>query len=97
MLYSEAAGTSHWTAPAPSAVLGRPACAALPVALNQSRPTLSFGCTGMRTFTDISENRLLGVVRGDQLQEFVAAVEAARASNQAMQSFYDTHRARFVS
>lgn len=95
MLYNEAVGHARWTAQAPGAVLGRPACAALPTALHSAQPQLSMGCAGMRTFTEISDDRMLVVVPGKELPTFLQSLEATRQSNQAMQDFYTQHKARF--
>ncbi|MGH2589110.1 MAG: DUF169 domain-containing protein, partial [Dehalococcoidia bacterium] len=84
MLYSEAVGTARWTTPAPATVWGRPACAALPGALTSNRSTLSFGCTGMRTFTDVREDRLLAVLPGKQAREFAGSLSAVLESNEKM-------------
>ena len=97
MLYSEAAGTCRWTEALPTAVFGRPACAALPIALEKSQATLSLGCMGMRTFTEISTNRLLGVIPGKRLQQFSDALETTKKSNDEMQIFYEGHKAHFMS
>jgi uncharacterized protein (DUF169 family) len=93
MLYSEAAGACRWTEGPRASVLGRPACAALPTALDQALPTLSFGCAGMRTFTAVSDDRMLAVVPGDRLQEFAAALEATSVANATMNAHYASHLA----
>ncbi|MBV8819166.1 MAG: DUF169 domain-containing protein [Acidobacteriaceae bacterium] len=95
MLYNEAVGQAHWTEHAPSTPLGRPACAALPTALNSAQPQLSMGCTGMRTFTDISDDRLLVVLPGAKLSELLQSLEATIESNGKMQEFYSQHKASF--
>lgn len=95
MLSNEAVGNARWTAKAPGAVLGRPACAALPTALQSAQPQISMGCTGMRTFTDISDDRLLVVLPGSELPEFLRSLESTMQANQAMQDFYTQHKARF--
>lgn len=51
MICQEAIGSASW-AEAPERISGRPACAAIPLAMQGQRPRLSFGCKGMRTFTD---------------------------------------------
>jgi len=89
MLWGEASGGAAWTAAAPSAVLGRPACAAIPVAIDRGVPTLSLGCMGMRTFTRIGDDRLLAVIPGAKLGAFTLAIGRAAAINQGMQSFYE--------
>jgi uncharacterized protein (DUF169 family) len=96
MLYSEAVGSCAWTEAAPTAVLGRPACAVLPTALDRGEPSLSLGCTGLRTFTEITQDRLLAAVPGPKLEEFANALDRTVAANAAMQSFYEQHKAQFV-
>ncbi len=96
MLYSEAAGTCRWSDELPAMVFGRPSCAALPVAFGQSQSTLSLGCTGMRIFTDISENRLLAVLPADRLQEFLNGLGSITEANAAMREFYEGHKGKFA-
>ena len=96
MLYSEATGTSAWTESTPTSAMGRPACSALPTALEQQRATLSLGCMGMRTFTEISGDRLLAVLPGKKGKEFLERLEATVAANAAMQEFYLGHKAKFA-
>jgi uncharacterized protein (DUF169 family) len=97
MLFSETAGTCRWTEDIPTAAFGRPACAALPVSFAASQPALSLGCTGMRTFTDISEDRLLAVMPEDKIEEFLGALEANLNANAAMRAFYEDHKGKFVA
>ena len=97
MFFSEAAGTCSWTESVPTSALGRPACAALPSALNQSRPTLSLGCMGMRTFTEVNQDRMLAVIPGSQGQEFLDRLGTSLSANEAMKEFYEGHKAQFVA
>jgi uncharacterized protein (DUF169 family) len=93
MIFSEAAGSSKWSeivAPAPS---GRPACAVIPLALQNGQPTLSLGCMGMRTFTQITDHLLLAALPGHQAAEFLDRLEATVAANSAMQRFYQDRQA----
>jgi uncharacterized protein (DUF169 family) len=96
MLYGEAVGMCHWTETAPKTLFGRPSCAALPMALEQSQSALSLGCMGMRTFTEISEDRLLAVLPGDKVQAFVNALDSTLMANQTMRTFYEEHKAAFI-
>jgi uncharacterized protein (DUF169 family) len=96
MLYSESVGACAWTESVPRGVLGRPACAILPMALDSGEPTLSLGCTGLRTFTEISNDRLLASVPGPKLGEFATSLDRTVAANDAMQRFYEQHRMRFT-
>lgn len=76
-------------------MLGRPACAALPVAFGNSRATLSFGCAGMRTFTGIHEDHLLGVLPGNKVEEFLDSLGSTMEANRQLRTFYEEHKARF--
>lgn len=94
MLWAEAAGTSQWTENAPTAATGRPACAALPLALGGDHPALSLGCIGMRTFTEVSDDRLLAVLPGSRGEEFLARLATTVAANASMESYYRRHKAQ---
>jgi uncharacterized protein (DUF169 family) len=91
MLYNEAAGSASWAAPA-AAITGRPACAALPLAAVNGTPTMSLGCIGMRTFTEVTDDRMLAVVPRQHLEAFTDAAEAAHAANETMSAFYQHHK-----
>lgn len=91
MLCNEAIGTANWTAEGP-AVTGRPGCAALPLAMDSNRPVLSFGCAGMRTYTEIGDDRILIAIPGAQLESFAQAVDSIGQANQHMQAFYRAQR-----
>ena len=96
MLFGEAVGSSAWTSIVPTTAFGRPTCAALPLALNNSQSTLSLGCAGMRTFTDISNQLLLAVLPGARLDKFLEDLSSTLTANSEMGSFYREHRAQFV-
>src|SRR5258708_2879739 len=96
MLFSEAVRACSWTETSPATVLGRPACAALPVAFSSGRATLSFGCAGVRAFTGIHEDHLLGVLPGNKLQEFLESLGPTIEANKTMRTYYEGHKARFV-
>ena len=95
MHFAEAAGACTWGQASTSSagLLGRPACAALPIALNTGAATLSLGCAGMRTFTEISGDRLLGAIPGAQLEAFVDALARTLQANAEMQRYYDGRKA----
>lgn len=94
MIFTEAAGGANWTE-APMQVSGRPGCAALPLALANDRPRLSLGCMGMRTFTSVADDRVLGVVPGSQAEEFVTALERTVGANATMKAYYEGRAAAF--
>lgn len=91
MLFNEACGTARWTA-ASAEVTGRPGCAALPRSVETNSPSLSFGCIGMRTFTDIDDDLSLAVIPGSELAAFIGALERAARANAAMRTVYQAHR-----
>ncbi len=96
MLVSEASGNSSWMEAASRTVFGRPACASLPSALDAAQPVLSLGCAGMRTFTEILPDRLLGVVPGPKLEDFERSLAATVEANRQMQSYYDRQSAQLA-
>jgi uncharacterized protein (DUF169 family) len=91
MLLAEALGATSWTA-APTPALGRPACAALPMALKRHGSTISLGCTGMRTFTEIAPDRLLAVLARPALALVDEALERTLAVNEEMRGLYEARR-----
>lgn len=93
MLCNEAGGAAKWSATTLPRTTGRPACAALPLSVNSGTPVMSFGCTGMRTFTEVSDDRMILAVPGVQLEAFVEAAEASAAVNDAMSDFYKSRKA----
>lgn len=93
MLLQEAVGKARWADGGGYGLLGRPGCAALPIALGDQVVSLSAGCTGMRTFTEVSGELLLAAVPGDDLDELAGRLEQAVEANRAMQDFYDERRA----
>lgn len=95
MLFNEATGNAQWKG-TPTNVFGRPTCAALPLAIQDERPSMSLGCIGMRTFTGIPEDRLLAVLPGAKLGHFVDALEGTVTANQQMEEFYKGHKAQFA-
>jgi uncharacterized protein (DUF169 family) len=78
-------------------VFGRPTCAALPAAMAASRPVMSLGCIGMRTFTRVPEDLMLGVIPAGEAPTFLDAIDTAVRANEAMRPFYEGQRARFAS
>jgi uncharacterized protein (DUF169 family) len=92
MLAAEATGSSHWTVAEPSRMLGRPACAALPVSQSRGAVTLSFGCMGMRTFTEVADDRLLAVVPGTGVEAFGRTLDTTLQANRSMTTFYERRK-----
>jgi len=95
MIWNEASGGAVWQSANPGTAFGRPACAALPASVEAGRPVMSLGCMGMRTFTEIANDRMLAVIPGTKLADFVEALRSMRATNDAMASFYTTRKDAF--
>jgi uncharacterized protein (DUF169 family) len=95
MLFAEAQGDARWNAPAASRVLGRPACASIPTAV-ETGTALSFGCSGMRTFTEIADTHLLGVIAGRELETMLTALEQASRANTVMLQHYEEQASLFA-
>lgn len=95
MLFDEAAGQVRWSNEGHMPVHGRPSCAALPIALAGGRPSLSLGCIGMRTYTEIGDERMLVVVPGSDLAGFVGRLTAAVAANAAVLGVYEANKAQY--
>jgi uncharacterized protein (DUF169 family) len=92
MLFNEAADGARWSDEAGRSVFGRPACAAIPAALEGGRPTMSIGCTGMRTFTEILPDRMLAVVPWAGADELRRSLESIVESNKTMQDYYEEQK-----
>jgi uncharacterized protein (DUF169 family) len=93
MMMSEAAGACHWTVTNPPGLLGRPACAAIPISAARGGAALSLGCTGMRTYTDIADDRLLAVVSASGLPSLWTALAATLEANRAIGAVYAARKA----
>ncbi len=95
MLFSEAKGNAAWTAEPKTHAYGRPACAALPAALNHETQSLSYGCAGMRTFTEVNNDKMLAVISYANITDFMEHLQIVIRANTAMQEFYDEHKQAF--
>ncbi len=93
MLAAEATGSCHWTLMEPPRLLGRLACAALPVSRARGSLAVSLGCTGMRTFTEVSDDRLLAVVPAAGIATFQQRLDAVLKANRSMATFYERRKA----
>lgn len=94
MVLEEAIGSVAWGSPATRS-LGRPACAALPEAAKTNGTALSFGCSGMRTFTEVGDELHLVAIPREALDAVAEGLQKADQSNQAMLEFYRGHKAAF--
>ncbi|MDQ3767633.1 MAG: DUF169 domain-containing protein [Actinomycetota bacterium] len=91
MLFGEAGGNVAWS-DSSTGVVGRPACAALPLAMESARSQLSLGCIGMRTFTEVSDDRLLGVLPGAAVGSFAESLLETKNANARMAVYYQERK-----
>jgi uncharacterized protein (DUF169 family) len=95
MMLSEIGGVVSWTNSAPGRVLGRPACAVIPSALESGAAALSVGCMGARTFAGIQEEELLVAVPAQALAGLAERAEVILRANAVMRDYYQANKARF--
>jgi uncharacterized protein (DUF169 family) len=95
MLLEEALGTVCWDRMDNAVAFGRPACGALAISVNESKPTLSFGCSGMRTFTEVQDDKLLASLPGSLLESLPDKLHKTVRANQEMLTFYRHHKTQY--
>ena len=88
MILQEATGDAEWRAEPASGVFGRPTCAALAVALREKNVALSFGCAGMRIFTEIEPDYMLAVISHTLLDRLEENLNKTHKANCLMQTHY---------
>ncbi len=84
---SECCGLMNWADP-PSGILGRPGCGSLPIALTEGKPSMSFGCVGMRINTGTAEDLLLMAVPRNQLDNMHTDLTNMGQVHQQMEQHY---------
>ena len=88
MILQEATGEITWSLGTEAGLFGRPACAVLPKSLERNKPALSLGCTGMRTFTEIAEDRMLLAIPASALPALEDKLQKAVSANRRMKGLY---------
>jgi uncharacterized protein (DUF169 family) len=96
MLIQEAMGSAHWKSGKGLRTTGRPACGALALAYQHAEAVLSFGCAGMRSFTEIPDQFMLLVVPGEAVAGLCRGLEQTAQSNAAVQCLYDRQKSLFA-
>lgn len=96
MLIQEAMGSAHWKSGKGLRTTGRPACGALALAYHHAEAVLSFGCAGMRTFTEIPNGYMLFVVPGELVDGLCNGLVQTAQSNAAVQCVYDNQKTLFA-
>jgi len=72
-------------------LLGRPTCMALPAALSNGAVT-SAACIGNRVYTEIGEDELYIVLRGQDLEGIAAEIETIRSANATLTGYHQERR-----
>jgi uncharacterized protein (DUF169 family) len=92
MIYNEVLGCCKWSDSMDSMALGRPACAVIPTTLNKSPFGMSLGCTGMRTFTEVSDDHILATLNCNKIDSFLTSLQTTLSANKEMKDFYLDHK-----
>ena len=96
MVMGECCGLIDWAA-SPTSTLGRPGCAAIPTAMAGGRVAQSFGCTGMRINTGVSEELLLTVIPGEALATINTDLGRSGQVHQRMEAHYNERAASLAT
>ncbi|MBI3545890.1 MAG: DUF169 domain-containing protein [Gammaproteobacteria bacterium] len=96
MLIQEAMGSAHWKSGKGLRTTGRPACGALALAYHHAEAVVSFGCAGMRTFTEIPDQYMLFVIPGELVEGLCRSLAQTAQANAAVQCVYDKQKSLFV-
>jgi uncharacterized protein (DUF169 family) len=76
--------------------LGRPACAALPLAIGTGAAAISLGCKGNRTFTGLPDAEMYVCIPGDKWQGVLDHLGEILDANNTMGAHYTAHQQRFA-
>jgi uncharacterized protein (DUF169 family) len=69
-------------------VMGRPACAMLPHAVNEQAGVASVGCIGNRVYTGLDDNELYLTVPGHAVGRVLEHLETVLTANAALEQFH---------
>lgn len=89
MLLAEASQATGAAGTGPT--MGRPTCAALPLAIETGKTASSFGCIGNRVYTGLGDDEAYLAIPGNRLAEIVDKLAVIVKANAALETF---HRAR---
>ena len=73
--------------------LGRPACAAIPQAINSGRAALSLGCCGARAYLDgLRDEVAIWAIPGDKIAVYADRIKTLAHANQVLTQFHARRR-----
>lgn len=78
-------------------VLGRPACAVLPLTTNNGQTSISLGCKGNRTFTGLPDEEVYVAIPGDKWAAVIEKLTETHAANLAMERYYSNRKTEFAA
>lgn len=96
MLLAEASDSFNWTGEGIRA-FGRPTCAAIPVAINSAKASVSMGCVGFRVYTDIPDDEIMFAFSRPELQSLLGRLDTILAANSALEEFHTSRRAEIFT
>lgn len=96
MVLAESGGTLALQDVPQLAVMGRPACAAIPRAMQAGQTTLSLGCVGARTYAEIPEDRLLVALPAERLEQTIERLGTLQNANDVLGGMHRQKRAQFA-
>jgi uncharacterized protein (DUF169 family) len=76
-------------------VLGRPACAVLPLTTLNGQTSISLGCKGNRTFTGLPDEEVFVAIPGDKWVAVIEKLTETHAANLAMEMYYSNRKTEF--
>jgi uncharacterized protein (DUF169 family) len=89
MLLAEAATRAGALSKLP--MLGRPTCMAIPAALTQGMVS-SAGCIGNRVYTEIGEDEMYVVLRGQDLEAIAGELDTIQSANRVLTQYHRERR-----
>jgi uncharacterized protein (DUF169 family) len=92
MIASEALGRVAWSENPQLGAFGRPACAALPRTVQLGSPTISLGCIGARTYTDLPQEEMLLIIPAAELEQATARLADLSDANQKLACYHSEQR-----
>jgi uncharacterized protein (DUF169 family) len=73
--------------------MGRPACGAIPQALNTGRPALSLGCCGARAYLNaLTDDFAVWALPGSKIAEYAARIKMLTDANNILTKFHQLRR-----
>ena len=91
MLLTEAARAAG--AFADGAVMGRPACSAVPQAITAATGVASIGCIGNRVYTDLGDDELYVMVPGLAVEKTLTELGTIVSANRELERFHEARKA----